>query len=76
MPGETVSKAALHKRLSTQPSDERILQGLSPQQWERTVRRESVKRVESVYFSARGLCAHEFGHLENLAGKLGRPLSP
>ncbi len=54
----------------------RILQGLSPQQWERTVRREGVKRVESVYYSARGLCVHELGHLEDLAGKLGRPLSP
>lgn len=54
----------------------RILQGLSRQQWERTVRREGVKRAESVYYSARGLCVHELGHLEDLAGKLGRPLGP
>ena len=54
----------------------RILHGLSSQQWEHTVRREGVKRVESVYYCARGLCVHELGHLEDLAGKLGRPLSP
>ncbi len=54
----------------------RILHSLSPQQWERTVRREGVKRVESVYYSARGLCLHELDHLEDLAHKLGRRLSP
>lgn len=54
----------------------RILTRLSRGQWERTVRREGVKRAASVYFSARGLCVHELGHLEDLAGKLGRPLSP
>jgi hypothetical protein len=54
----------------------RILPGLSRQQWERAVRREGVKRAESVYYLARGLCVHELGHLEDLAGKLGRPLGP
>ena len=54
----------------------RILQGLNRQQWERTARREGVKRAESVYYSARRLCIHELGHLEDLAGKLGRPLGP
>jgi len=54
----------------------RILSELSPQQWELTVRREGVKRVESIYYSARGLCVHERDHLEDLARKLGRPLSP
>lgn len=54
----------------------RILQGLNRQQWERAARREGVKRAESVYYSARGLCIHELGHLEDLAGKLGRPLGP
>lgn len=54
----------------------RILTRLSRGQWERTARREGVKRAESVYSSARGLCIHELGHLEDLAGKLGRPLSP
>ena len=54
----------------------RILTGLSWQQWERSVRREGVKRRESVYYAARGLAIHELGHLEDLAGKLGRPLSP
>ena len=54
----------------------RILTGLSRGQWERSVRREGVKRAESVYYSARGLCLHELGHLEDLAGKLNRPLSP
>lgn len=53
-----------------------ILKGLSRQQWERSVRREGVKRRESVYYSARGLAIHELGHLEDLAGKLGRPLRP
>lgn len=54
----------------------RILTGLSRTQWERTVQREGVQRAESVYYSARGLCVHELGHLEDLAGKLGRPLRP
>ena len=54
----------------------RILQGLSRGQWERTTRREGVKRAESVYYSARGVAVHELGHLEDLAGKLGRPLRP
>ena len=54
----------------------RILQGLSREQWERAVRREGVKRKESVYYAARGLAVHELGHLEDLAGKLGRPLRP
>lgn len=54
----------------------RLLQGLSRGQWERTVRREGVKRAESVYYSARGLAVHELGHLEDLAGKLGRLLGP
>ncbi len=54
----------------------RILTGLSRQQSARTIRREGVRRAESVYFSARGLCVHELGHLEDLAGKLGRPLRP
>ena len=54
----------------------RILTDLSRGQWQRSVRREGVKRAESVYYSARGLCLHELGHLEDLAGKLGRPLSP
>ena len=54
----------------------RILRGLGAQQWERAVRREGVKRTESVYFAARGLCLHELAHLEDLAGKLGKRLSP
>ena len=54
----------------------RILTGLSQEQWERSVRREGVKRRESVYYSARGLAIHELGHLEDLAGKLDRPLRP
>lgn len=47
-----------------------ILRGLNRQQWDRSVRREGVKRTESVYYSARGLCVHEYGHLEDLTGKL------
>ena len=54
----------------------RILTGLCPEQWERSVRREGVRRRESVYYCARGLSIHELGHLEDLAGKLGRPLRP
>ncbi len=54
----------------------RILTGLSRGQWERSVRREGVKRAESVYYSARGMCLHELEHLEDLAKKLDRPLSP
>lgn len=54
----------------------RILGGLSRDDWERSVRREGVKRSESVYYAARGLCLHELGHLEDLAGKLGKTLSP
>ncbi|MYD10721.1 MAG: DinB family protein [Chloroflexi bacterium] len=54
----------------------RILHGLSQKQWERSVRREGVKRRESVYYLARGLAIHELGHLEDLAGKLSRPLHP
>ena len=50
----------------------RILQRLSRDQWDRSVRREGVKRSESVYYSARGLCVHEYGHLEDLTGKLAR----
>ena len=52
----------------------RILRGLSPDQWDRSVQREGVKRSESVYYSARGMCVHEYGHLEDLAKKLGKPL--
>ncbi len=54
----------------------RILRGLRRRQWERTVRRESLKRSESVYYAARGLCLHEQTHLEDLAKKLGVTLSP
>ena len=54
----------------------RILRGLSRAQWERSVRREGVKRQESVYYAARGLCLHELDHLEDLASKLGKPLNP
>lgn len=50
-----------------------ILSDLSRDQWERSVRREGVKRSESVYHWARGLCVHEYGHLEDLAAKLGAP---
>ena len=48
----------------------RILRSLSRDQWDRSVQREGVKRSESVYYSARGLCLHEYGHLEDLTGKL------
>lgn len=48
----------------------RILRGLSREQWDRSVQREDVRRTESVYYSARGLCVHEYGHLEDLTGKL------
>lgn len=51
-----------------------ILRGLKRPQWDRSVRREGVKRTESVYHWARGLCVHEYGHLEDLAQKLGTPL--
>ena len=54
----------------------RILRALGAKRWERAVRREGVKRRESVYFAARGLCLHELAHLEDLAGKLGKTLSP
>ena len=50
-----------------------VLQGLTAQQWERTVQPEGKRRSESVYYSARGLCVHEYGHLEDLAKKLGVP---
>lgn len=52
----------------------RILHDLKRAQWDRSVRREGVKRSESVYHWARGLCVHEYGHLEDLAQKLGTPL--
>lgn len=48
----------------------RILHRLKRAQWDRSVQREGVKRSESVYYSARGLCLHEYGHLEDLNGKL------
>lgn len=51
-----------------------ILRGLTRDQWDRAVRREGIKRKESVYHWARGLCLHEYGHLEDLAGKLGKRL--
>ncbi|MYE27817.1 MAG: DinB family protein [Chloroflexi bacterium] len=47
-----------------------VLNGLTPRQWERAVRPEGKKRKESVYYTARGLCVHEYGHLEDLAKKL------
>ncbi len=47
-----------------------VLRGLRPQQWERAVQPEGKQRKESVYYAARGLCVHEYGHLEDLAGKL------
>ena len=49
-----------------------ILKTLSRDQWDRSVQREGVKRSESVYYSARGLCLHEYSHLEDLTGKLAR----
>lgn len=49
-----------------------VLQGLTAQQWERTLQPEGKKRSESVYYAARGLCVHEYGHLEDLAKKLGK----
>ena len=52
----------------------RILHSLKRAQWDRSVRREGLKRAESVYYSARGLSVHELGHLEDLAYKLGKPL--
>ena len=52
----------------------RVLRDLTRKQWERAVRREGVQRRESVYHWARGLCLHEYGHLEDLAGKLGKRL--
>ena len=54
----------------------RILHRLKRAQWDRSVQREGVRRTESVYYCARGLCLHELGHLEDLAGKLGKTLSP
>lgn len=51
-----------------------VLRMLTPQQWERTVMPEGKKRSESVYYSARGMCVHEYGHLEDLAKKLGKRL--
>ena len=53
-----------------------ILRGLDESQWRRGARREGVKRVESVYYSARGMCLHELEHLEDLAMKLGKSLNP
>lgn len=50
----------------------RILRDLKRAQWDRSVRREGVKRKESVYHWARGLCVHEYGHLEDLTGKLAK----
>lgn len=47
-----------------------VLRGLGPRQWERSVQPEGKQRSESVYYAARGLCLHEYGHLEDLAGKL------
>lgn len=54
----------------------RILRGLKPEQWQRSVYREGVKRSESVYYAARGLCLHEVDHLEDLAKKLEVALNP
>ena len=48
----------------------RVLHRLKRAQWDRSVQREGVKRSESVYYSARGLCLHEYGHLDDLTGKL------
>ena len=47
-----------------------VLHRLTPQQWERTAQPEGKKRSESVYYAARGLCVHEYGHLEDLTGKM------
>ena len=49
-----------------------VLHGLTPAQWERTVQPEGKKRQESVYYAARGLCVHEYGHLEDLTDKLAK----
>ena len=49
-----------------------VLRGLTPKQWERTVQPEGKQRRESVYYAARGLCVHEYGHLEDLAGKMAK----
>ncbi len=47
-----------------------VLRGLKPRQWERAIQPEGKKRTESVYYSARGICLHEYGHLEDLTDKL------
>lgn len=47
-----------------------VLRGLTPEQWERTVQPEGKQRKESVYYLARGLSVHEYGHLEDLRGKM------
>ena len=51
-----------------------VLRRLQRRQWERAVQPQGKRRKESVYYSARGLCLHEYGHLEDLAKKLGRSL--
>lgn len=50
----------------------RVLRRLSPRQWQRAVQPEGKKRTESVYYLARGLCLHEYGHLEDLSAKMNR----
>ena len=50
----------------------RILRALSREQWDCSVQREGVKRSESVYHWARGMCLHEASHLDDLSAKVER----
>lgn len=47
-----------------------VLRRLSPRQWQRAAQPEGKQRTESVYYLARGLCLHEYGHLEDLSEKM------
>lgn len=50
----------------------RLLAGLKPEEWERSVREAGKKRNESIYWKARSLALHEHEHLTDLENKLER----
>jgi hypothetical protein len=47
----------------------RVLEDLTPAKWARTMDK-GIKRMESVYWAARGLALHELEHIEALAERL------
>jgi hypothetical protein len=54
----------------------RVLSGLKDKDWGRVIREEGKRRRESVYWRARTIAMHELDHLEDLARKVLKKVTP